>query len=240
MLPAEHNPPRRARPRSHGPPTVAWLDGSHDRPDAVSRSCAAATRRLIRTVDGHWPTTAYADPSLLPGLDPRPTWSPTWRSTPRAWPARCAAWSRASRVPMYASAGGPRRRHRRRSAAAAPEAIRDRLLGATTDFADALAAVPEDAWDATIERTPAAGPSRPATSSACGCARSRSTTPTSDAGYPHADWPPAFAVRLLDAMAQARPPDAVPVHATDLDRTWHARRRRPDRVAGPPPTSAGG
>ena len=73
--------------------------------------------------------------------------------------------------------------------------IRDRLLGACTGLADAIAAMPEDAWDGEIERTPAGAASR------------RRLVPTMrlreveihhadlDAGYTRTDWARSSASR---------------------------------------------
>ena len=94
---------------------------------------------------------------------------------------------------------------------------------AATDFADAIAAVPEDAWS-TTDRADARRADLPGRRppSGCGCARSRSTTPTSAPATATRDWPPEFAALLLDAMAKrGRGRRAVPGRTpTDLDRTW--------------------
>jgi maleylpyruvate isomerase len=102
-----------------------------------------------------------------------------------------------------------------------PSEIRTRLLAASTDLSDAIAAVPEDEGDARIERVPG-GPSFPA-SAVPGMRLREVEIHHADlaAGYDRRSWPPEFAAHLLDAML-AKGVSAGPfrAHATDLDRTW--------------------
>ena len=125
-----------------------------------------------------------------------------------------------SSVPMYAS------QEARDSDIAAlgraePEAIRSRLLGGTTDFVHAVAAVPEDAWGVDIERTPGGRTFK--AGAILGMRHREVEIHHADLGlaYTHTYWPPAFAVRLIEAMAKRDRPTPLSVHATDLDRTWH-------------------
>ncbi|HEY0948618.1 maleylpyruvate isomerase family mycothiol-dependent enzyme, partial [Nocardioides sp.] len=181
-----------------------------------------ATRRLIRTAD-ELDETAYAGPSLLPG------WSRAHVLAHLALNAEGLAGALAGivegrAVSMYASQEA-RDGDIEGLAGQDPAAIRTRLLGASTDLTDAMAAIPPDAWQTTIERVPG-GPVFPA--SAVADMRLREVEihhVDLAAAYDRADWPAAFAARLVDgALARRRAAqDGEPgfsVHATDLDRSW--------------------
>ena len=102
-----------------------------------------------------------------------------------------------------------------------PAELRDRLMGACTEYADAAAAMPEDAWGARLERTPGG---RTYTAAAAVGMRLREVEihhADLGAGYTHRAWPPAFSALLLDAMVKrgaAR--DPFTADPTDLDGTW--------------------
>ena len=182
---------RHAAP-SHGttltrPPTVPRrvLGWGHATGSAVGRDlehplAGRPPDRLIRTVDGLDGRRRGRRAQLLPGLDPRPRGRPprAQRRGPR--PARCAGCSKARRLPMYASQEArdadiadarrqPTRRDPRPAARRRPPSSPTRS-----------ARCPTTPGGTDIERTPggrtftAGGASR-----ACGCARWRSTTPTS-------------------------------------------------------------
>ena len=106
-------------------------------------------------------------------------------------------------------------------AESAPSEIRDRLLGGTTVLNDAFAAVPENAWESRVERTPG-GLSIPA--SALPSMRVREVEIHHvDLGAPYTTtgWPPPFSALLLDAMVKRLRPDrAFEVKPLDSPRTW--------------------
>jgi maleylpyruvate isomerase len=164
--------------------------------------------------------TAYAEPSLLPN------WSRGHVVAHLALNAEGLAaalrgLTDGKSVPMYASQEA-RDSDIATLGAAEPEAIRSRLLGAVTDFSHALKAVPEEAQDADLDRTPGVSSF---TAGEVPWMRHREVEiHHADLGlaYTHADWSPAFAVRLIDSMAtRDYSAEGFSVHATDLDRTWH-------------------
>jgi maleylpyruvate isomerase len=178
---------------------------------------AEATRRLVRTVDG-MADPAYAEPSLLPD------WSRGYVVAHLALNAEGLAGAlrgltEGRSVPMYASQEA-RNSDIADLGSAEPEAIRSRLLGGVTDFTHAVRAVPEEAADVELERTPGV----PAfLAGEVPWMRHREVEiHHADLGlaYTHSDWTPAFVVRLIDSMALRESEEPFTVHATDLDRTW--------------------
>lgn len=124
-------------------------------------------------------------------------------------------------VPMYASQEA-RDGDIEELAQAAPEDLRARLLAGVTVLDDALDAVPDDAWGASIERTPGSG--RAFGAAAVPGMRLREVEihhADLGAGYSHRDWPTAFAALVLDAMAKrGGTSDPFTADPTDLDGTW--------------------
>lgn len=179
---------------------------------------AGATRRLVRTVDG-MPDPAYAEPSLLPD------WSRgdviahlVLNAEGLAGALRGLTEGRS--VPMYASQEA-RDSDIARLGKADPEAIRSRLLGAVTDFAQAVKSVPEEAWEIEIERTP--GQRFFKADTVLDMRQREVEIHHADLAlaYTHADWPAAFAVRLIDSATRREHPEPLTLHATDLDRSWY-------------------
>jgi maleylpyruvate isomerase len=178
----------------------------------------AASNRLVRTVDG-MAEMAYGEPSLLPD------WTRGHVVAHLALNAEGLAAAlrglvEGEPVPMYAS---PEARDSdiAELGTADPEALRSRLLGAVTDFADAVVAVPGEAWGRDLERT-SGGPTFKA-GAVLGMRHREVEIHHADLGlaYTHTDWPAAFAIRLIEAMAERERPTPFSVHAADLDRTWH-------------------
>ncbi len=97
----------------------------------------------------------------------------------------------------------------------------DRLLAATTQFADAVEDMDEEAWHGTFSRTPGAQSLPVATVPQM--RRRELEIHHADLGavYDRSDWPRDFVVELLDVVTVDHA-DSGPfsVHATDLDRTW--------------------
>ncbi len=179
---------------------------------------AEASRRLVRTVDG-MAEQAYAEPSRLPG------WTRGHVVAHLALNAEGLAGAlrgltEGRSVPMYASQEA-RDGDIAELGTARPETIRGRLLGGVTDFTDAVAAVPEEAWGVEIDRTPGARAFK--AGAAVGMRHREVEIHHADLGlgFSHREWPPSFAVRLIEAMARRDADASFSVHASDLDRTWH-------------------
>jgi maleylpyruvate isomerase len=176
-----------------------------------------ATHRLIRTVD-EMTDEDYAAPSLLPG------WSRAHvvahlTLNAEGLAGALAGVARGRPVPMYAS---PEERDGdiEELALAAPSTLRTRMLGATTEFAAAMGAVPEDAWGTRIQRAPG-GPTF-AAGAVPGMREREVEIHHADLllSYTAAAWPAAFAARLLESMSRRKRERSFWVHATDLDRRW--------------------
>lgn len=178
---------------------------------------AEASRRLVRTVDG-MAAPAFAEPSLLPD------WTRGHVVAHLALNAEGLAGAlrgltEGRSVPMYASQEA-RDGDIATLGTAEPEAIRSRLLGGVTDFADAVAAVPAEAWGVEIDRTPG---QRAFKARAVPGMRHREVEihhADLGLGYTCADWPASFAVRLIESMAKRFPDEPLTLHATDVDRSW--------------------
>jgi maleylpyruvate isomerase len=178
----------------------------------------AASNRLVRTVDA-MEESAYAEPSLLPD------WTRGHVVAHLALNAEALAMVlqglvEGRQVAMYASQDA-RDKDIATLGPAEPEALRSRLLGAVTDFADAIVAVPDEAWGTDVERTPG-GPTFKA-GAILGMRHREVEIHHADLGldYTYTDWPTPFAIHLIEAMAKRERPQPFSVHAADLDRTWH-------------------
>ena len=188
-----------------------------------------ATRRLIRTTD-ELDDAAYAGPSLLPG------WTRAHVLAHLALNAEALAGVLAGLVEgrpvaMYASQEA-RDGDIEELAGQSPTELRSRLLAACTTLSDAIAAVPDDAWTGSVERTPG-GRTFPVASVPDMRLREVEIHHADlAAGYAHSDWPAAFTAYLLDSLAGARPIEgSFTAHATDLDGTWTFGEGGP-RVSG--------
>jgi maleylpyruvate isomerase len=178
-----------------------------------------ATRRLIRTADG-LSDEAYAEPCGLPG------WTRGHVLAHLALNAEGLAGALggivdSERVPVYHSQE-VRDRDIDRLAAAGPSVIRNRLLGATTDLADALDSLPDDQWDTTIDRVPG-GRTFPAGNVPVMRLQEVSIHHADLAsGYSRADWPAPFVLLLLDRLGETGVSADISFHARadDLGRTW--------------------
>ncbi|WP_167735985.1 maleylpyruvate isomerase family mycothiol-dependent enzyme [Nocardioides sp. 503] len=178
-----------------------------------------ATSRLVRTVDA-LTDEEYAAASLLPD------WSRAHVVAHLALNAEALTGVLRGIVggeptTMYASQE-QRDADIEELAAADPSELRDRLLGSTTDLADAMAAVPDEGWDTVVERTPGSG--RTFVAHAVPGMRLREVEihhADLAAGYTRAEWPTSFSERVLRSMmkrdAGDEPFTAVP---HDLAGTW--------------------
>jgi maleylpyruvate isomerase len=178
-----------------------------------------ATRRLIRTADG-LSDEAYAKPCGLPG------WTRGHVLAHLALNAEGLAGALggivdSERVPVYHSQE-VRDRDIDRLAAAGPSVIRNRLLGATTDLADALDSLPDDQWDTTIDRVP--GGRTFTAGDVPGMRLGEVEIHHADlaAGYSRGDWPAAYVLVMLDGRSEkgVSADTSFHVRATDLDRLW--------------------
>lgn len=185
---------------------------------ADSLDLTAATRRLIRTVD-ELPDSAYPEPSGLPG------WTRAHVLAHLALNAEGLAGALAGvvegrRIPMYAS-DEARDGDIADLASKKPSVLRSRLLGACTDVADAIGAVPEDAAATSIDRVPGG---RVFTAGDVPWMRlSEVEIHHADlaAGYDHHQWSAPFVARLLEAtLTRGGPGGPLVARATDLDREW--------------------
>ena len=178
----------------------------------------AATQRLVRTADG-LTDEEYAAPSALPG------WTRAHVLAHLALNAEGLAGAlggivEGRRVPMYRSQEA-RDRDIDELAAAAPAEVRTRLLAACTDLSDAIAAVPSDAEETTLERTPG-GRLFPAAEVPWMRLREVEIHHADlAAGYDRSDWEPVFATHLIDWMVSRNDAEApFRARASDVDETW--------------------
>ena len=178
----------------------------------------AATRRLVRTTDG-LTDEEYAAPSGLPG------WTRAHVLAHLALNAEGLAGAlggivEGRRVPMYRSQEA-RDGDIDDLASAAPAEVRSRLLAACTGLSDAIAAVPADTAETTLERTPG-GRVFPAAEVPWMRLREVEIHHADlAAGYDRSDWDPVFATNLIDWTTR-RNDAAAPfrVRAIDVDETW--------------------
>jgi maleylpyruvate isomerase len=177
-----------------------------------------ATRRLVRTADG-LTDGQYAEPSGLPGWT-RAHVLAHLALNGEGLAAALTGVVEGKRVPTYASEEA-RDADIDELAGKRPSAVRTRLLGACTDLADALAAVPPDQAGTTIDRTPGG---RTFTVADVPSMRLREVEihhADLDAGYDRSAWSPQFAAHVLDAMlTRGTARSGFTARPTDLDREW--------------------
>ena len=188
-------------------------------PDPVALELLApAAQRLVRTVDA----LGEADWTAPSGL---PRWTRAHVVAHLVLNAEAITGAlggvgTGDAVPMYRSAA-ERDSDIEVLAGAGPAALRDRLLGSVTAFADAVGAVPADRWGARVERTPG-GPRFDAADLPQMRLREVEIHHADlGASYSWSDWGPDFSVLLLDAVAgRAESGPGLVAVASDLDRTW--------------------
>lgn len=176
-----------------------------------------ATKRLVRSVD-QMPDEHFAAPSLLPG------WSRGHVVAHLALNAEgyadaLSALAEGRLQPVYASEEA-RDADIDELAVIPPNELRNRLLGATTEFSDVAEGLPDAPADAEIERTPGG---RKIPLGSVLSMREREVEihhADLDVGYDRSDWPAGFVTRLLEAMAGIPRQDSFTITATDLGRTW--------------------
>ena len=210
------------------------------RHDVLEHHLPEADRRLVRTVDG-FADADWTAPSGLPG------WTRAHVVAHLALNAEGLAGAlrgvvAGEPVPMYRT---PEARDDDIAAlaAAGPAELRSRLLASGPVFAEAAAAVPDDADGVVLERTP--GDRRFRVGDVAWMRWREVEIHHADlaAGYGPRDWSPAFAAHLLDAMAGRGATDApLTARASDRDAAWTsagAARSPPARADDPAPVVTG-
>jgi maleylpyruvate isomerase len=189
-------------------------------PEDISKTelLRESTQRLVRTVDS-LPEPAFGEPSGLPA------WTRAQVVAHLTLNAEGLADALTGLVqgeptPVYRSQDA-RDEDIDKLGAAEPSELRDRMLAATTRFADAVAAVPEDAWGTEIERVPGGPVFRAGAVPGMRLREVEIHHADLDAGYTRADWPPEFATLLLDSMAKRGAwTEPFRVRPTDVAGTW--------------------
>jgi maleylpyruvate isomerase len=198
----------------------------HDRTvdrEAASALLVDASSRLVRTVDGFHGDDWNA-PSLLP------EWSRAHVVAHLALNAEGIARALHAVVADEAD-DGPRTMYdsdeKRDSdildlAASEPSEIRDRLLAGTTMLDEAIAAIPDAAWETPLERTPGGRVIRARAFPGMRLTEVEIHHVDLGSSYTTADWSTTFARLLLDSMAKrADVPGPFEVAPLDVpDRRW--------------------
>ena len=178
-----------------------------------------ATARLVRTIDG-FADEDFAAPSLLPGWT-RAHVVAHLALNSEGLGGALTGLVQGEPVPMYASQEA-RDADIERVSGADPATLRARLMGGSTELDDALAAVPDDAWDTALRRTPDSEVTFRA-GAVPGMRLREVEIHHADlgAGYSHRDWSVAFSALLLEWASKRGPADR-PFTATpiDLDATF--------------------
>lgn len=176
-----------------------------------------ATNRLVRTVDG-FKGDDWSGASGLPG------WTRAHVVAHLALNAEGLAGALTGIVqddpaPMYASQED-RDRDIEELAGGDPAELRERLLAGCTLYADAWAALPDDALGTRFERT-TGGPTIPA-GATLGMRLREVEIHHADleAGYSHTDWPLRFCEILLASMTKREWSQPFTASPTDLDGSW--------------------
>jgi maleylpyruvate isomerase len=102
-----------------------------------------------------------------------------------------------------------------------PSEVRADLLAGVSLLQEAIDAVPDSQWETRVERTPGGRSMRAAAFPGMRWRELEIHHVDLAAGYTPAEWAPAFAEHLLDAMAKrVRPEQAFEVKPLDSERTW--------------------
>lgn len=180
----------------------------------------ASSTALIRTVDALG-AEELAAPSLLPGWT-RGHVVAHLALNGEAMAGVLDAVRRGEEVAMYSS-DEQRDADIEELSGAGQADLLDRLLAATTRFAEAVEAMDDDAWRGVFVRTP--GAEQVPVAAVPGKRRWELEIHHADLGavYGPPDWPRDFVVELVEALVVDRAPSGpFTVHATDLERSWTA------------------
>lgn len=202
---------------------------AHDIPRLLEL-LSAADNRLVRTVDGFHDD----DWKVASGL---PRWSRAHVVAHIALNADGLAGALHGIVENEPAAMYPSQESRdadiEELARARPSELRERLMGGCGRFAEATAAMTEEAWDQEIERVPG-GPTFRA--SAVPLMRLREVEihhADLDAGYAARDWPDEFSALLVGSMTKREWPDPFTARATDVRDEWSFGTGEGPTVTGP-------
>ncbi len=178
-----------------------------------------ATRSLTRTVDG-LTDEAFAEPSLLPGWT-RAHVIAHLVLNGEALAGVLTGLAAGEEVAMYPSSEA-RDNDVEELATAEPSELRERLLAATTGFADACARMPEQGWTGIVRRTPDSDATYPAAE-----VPSRRLGEVEihhvdlGAGYDRTMWSREFATDLLTTHSRRLERHGpVTLRASDVGRSW--------------------
>lgn len=177
---------------------------------------AAANNRLVRAVDALDDAT-YATPSLLPDWTVAHVVAHLALNGEALAGALDGVASGVGRT-MYASQDA-RDADIAALAAGTPSELRSRLMASTELFDREVSDLPDDKWEARIERTPGG---RTLSARATVLMRVREVEihhADLGIGYTSADWSPAFSTLVLDSLP-GDSPTPFRVLARDLSRTW--------------------
>jgi maleylpyruvate isomerase len=198
-------------------------EASSERERAAS-SLAEASGRLVRTVDG-FHGDDWSSPSRLPDWTRAHVVAHLALNAEgianllRGLVADADGDSQAAPT-MYAS-DDQRAQDIADLAASDGAEIRARLLAGVTLLQECLEAVPDDAWETRMERTPGGRTMRAAALPGMRWRELEIHHVDLDAGYTCGNWTIDFAEHLLDAMAKrVHPADAFEVRPVDSARTW--------------------
>jgi maleylpyruvate isomerase len=187
----------------------------HDRLGRVGESA----QRVVRAVDG-LADEAWREPSLLPAWTRAHVVAHLALNGEALGRVLRSIVADGPRQPMYDS-DEQRSSDIEELAAAEPTVLRERLLGATTTFAEAAASLPDDRWDERVERTPGG---RELTCGAIpGMRWGELEIHHADLGigYTPDDWALDFAEHELRAMtSRVDPPAPFEVRPTDTDQVF--------------------
>lgn len=185
---------------------------------AAAALLPAATRRMLRTADA-LPDPGYAEPSGLPG------WTRAHVLAHLALNAEGLAAAltgvvEGTTVAVYRSEES-RDADIDNLASQGASVLRSRLLGACTDLSDAIAAVPDDASDTTVERVPGGQVFRVRDIPWLRLREVEIHHADLGAGYHRSSWSPEFAVHVIEtALSRGGPSEPLVARAVDLARDW--------------------
>lgn len=184
-------------------------------PEALVES----SRRLVRTVDG-LAEEDWRSPSGLPGWTRAHVVAHLVLNA-EGLGAAVRGVLEGVPAPMYSSQEA-RDGDIEELAAREPAELRGRLMAATTELDDALAALPEDRQDTRIERVPGGRTFRAAAVPGMRLREVEIHHADLATGYARHDWSTDFAELLVEAMTKQRDAWSRPftAHAIDTGRTW--------------------
>lgn len=202
---------------------------AHDLPRLLAL-LQEADNRLIRTVDG-FVDDDWTAPTGLPG------WSRVHVVAHLALNAEALAGTLHGIVEGEPAAMYPSQETRDADiddlAGARPSELRERLMGGCGRFAEAAAAMPDEAWSQEIERTPGGPTFRAASVPLMRLREVEIHHADLGAAYAARDWPDEFSSVLVASMTKREWPDPFTARATDLREEWTFGTGAGPTVTGP-------